>query len=231
MKILIANWKAQNDSEKEALKLFRLYKNLSTKKKYITIIAPDILYLNTVTKSYRGKLIAFASQKMDTTPSNASLKAEQIKNAGAKFVFINHPDNKEDPKELPEKFFTAQKHGLVPILFTKEYSSDSKRFKELKQQIKQVLSKKKNNDFLLVYELGGINKNKHTKKDIEFMILYLRKLLAENIGEAAAKKIPILIGGAMDSVKIHALSDILTLNGFVIGRASTDKDELIKIYE
>ena len=242
MRILIANWKNYIINYKEAIKLFNLYKFLSTKKKALIIVAPNLFLLPLLRSVYKGRLISFAAQKLDACESSAStgfVCAESAKSAGADFVLLGHSEQRKKGLtdfEIKEAFYDALQNDIVPVLIVgEENQKDPDKFKKIKKQIKIVLDsypKNKAPNFILAYEpVWAVGSDKlPTQNYLETIFIFLKKELTKIFGEKRANKIPFVYGGSVNEHNLGPILETGLVDGVLLGRASVDIESLSKIY-
>jgi triosephosphate isomerase len=244
MKIIVANWKLFPKNFKEALNLFELYKKFSSSKKAVFIIAPPILYLQSLLSMYKGRLISFASQTVgeyDEGPHTGSVSARHIKDIGADFVLIGHSEQRKQglsDKDVSMQINVAVKNNLIPILIVGESvrESNAAYFRFVRQQIKVALKdypKNKPLKFLIAYEpVWAVGSVKAPKiQEIEMMMIYIRKVLSELFGTRRAKDVALLYGGAVNAHNVRMILDIEQVSGVLLGRVSASPKELKDLYE
>src|SRR3989344_7661861 len=96
--LVVANWKMNPASFKEAKKLFEAVKRAaeSAKKSSIVVALPAI-YLRGLASNYRGKKISFAVQHAHFEASGAytgETSLAQAKDARASYVLIGHAERR-----------------------------------------------------------------------------------------------------------------------------------------
>ncbi len=240
MKIIVANWKAYIADYKEAKKLVDFYKGLSQSKKAAFIIAPPNLFLQSLRRSYKGKLLSFASQSLGFSGAcTGCISAEQLRNEKINFTIIGHSEQRargltdDDISELVKEALASE---LFPIIIVGEHKRDdsAEYFKFVQKQIRSALKehpKKGPLKFILAYEPVWAVGAKQAPKahEIEMMMIYIRKTLSKLFGEKKAKTVPIIYGGSVNHLNISSILSLQSTDGVLIGRASVDPDELLQI--
>src|SRR3989344_3354444 len=96
--IVVANWKMNPVTFKEAQKLFDATKKVAERAKNVSVvIAPPAIYLRELAKAYKGKRIAFAAQHAHFEASGAhtgEISLQQMKNAKVSYVIIGHGERR-----------------------------------------------------------------------------------------------------------------------------------------
>ncbi len=240
MKIIIANWKSYISDYKEAKKLIDFYKSLSQNKKAVFIVAPPNIFLQSLRRSYKGKLLNFAAQSLGFSGAcTGCISAKQLKNEKINFTIIGHSEQRarglkdEDISKLVKEALDSE---LFPIIIVGEHKRDesAEYFKFVQKQIRSALKeypKKGPLKFILAYEPVWAVGSKQAPKahEIEMMMIYIRKTLSKLFGEKKAKTVPIIYGGSVNHLNIASILDLQSTDGVLLGRASVDQDELLQI--
>ncbi len=240
---ILANWKMNPDSPKEAQILFDSIKNTVGRLRSISvIIAPPALFLHSLASCYKGNKVAFSAQKISIYESGShtgNISAEQFANSGAQYALIGHSECNATLEDLRIQTFLSVKYSLIPIVFVGERQRDTygKYLNAIKEQISSALKELSDNqikDVILCYEpvwaIGA--KEAMSAYDIHTMVLYIRKILAELYNTSLAQRVRILYGGSVNTGNIESILEIEDLDGVGVGRASTDMEqfkELLKI--
>ncbi|MFA6274497.1 MAG: triose-phosphate isomerase, partial [Candidatus Paceibacterota bacterium] len=188
-KIVIANWKMNPASLKEAEKLFSsIVKNISTLKKTEVIICPPVLYLANLKKI--SKRFAFGAQNIFFEEKGAytgEISAEMVESLGAKYVILGHSERRsrgETNLEINKKIKSAISGNLLPILCVGETERDETHnyFNIIKDQILECLNgiqKDLISKIIIAYEpvwalSTTIERKDATAKDFSEMSLFIR---------------------------------------------------------
>ena len=240
---ILANWKMNPKSPKEAQLLFESTKNAVGRLRAVSIIlAPPVIFLQSITSGYKGNKIEFAAQEIslyDSGSHTGDISAEQFYNTGAQYALIGHSECMAPLEELRVETFMALKHGLTPIVFIGEGERDEqgKYLKVVRDQIitsLKELSAGQMSDVIFCYEpVWAVGANRAMDVyDIHAMALYIRKVLVEEHSAAIARKVQILYGGSVNIANVKSILEIEDLDGIAVGRVSTDAEkftELLKI--
>jgi triosephosphate isomerase len=232
MKLIVANWKCNPTTLKEANFLFNsIRKGLRNFKNIEVVICPPFIYLPIVHRSpfKLGAQDCFWEEKGAFTSQISPL---MLKDLGCEYVIIGHSERRalgETDEMINKKLKAVIKAKLRPILCIGETEKERKKgktFQVLKSQIKKALSGISSftvhrSKFIFAYEpvwaigTGNPCQPKEAKEVLEF----LRKKL---------KNIPILYGGSVNSKNAKDYIEV-GFNGLLVGGASLNPKEFIEI--
>lgn len=255
-KIIIANWKMNPASLKEATKLFdSILKNLNPKAKNLElVIAPPFVYLGSFskllkTKNYQLKT-KLGSQDVFWENKGAytgEISPKILKNLGVEYVIIGHSERRQHLKETDEiinkKVIAAVKAGLKFILCVGEDLTVRRRGKKaienfIKNQLSADLKGIKNykliaKNLIIAYEpVWAISSNKNAKpdtpEDAVEIINFIKKILLSKFYFLNSK---IIYGGSVDAKNIESFLKYKEIDGALVGGASLTSDfiKIIKI--
>ncbi len=247
-KLVIANWKMNPISGKEAEKLFTgVAKGFSSLKKTEVVICPPYLYLEKL-KKISKKIILGAQDSFwgDIGPFTGEISGEMLKNIEVRYVILGHSDRRalgEDNFSINKKIKGALSIGLIPILCVgdKERNENHEYFNFVKNQIEEGLngiSKELISKVIIAYEpvwalSTTFPRKDETKADFLEMAIFIRKILTDKIG--GKTKIPkIIYGGSVNEKNISEFMSDGGIDGVLVGGASLDAKkflEIIKITE
>lgn len=249
-KLVVANWKMNPRSLKEAKKIFTdfkktLFQKSSSKntKNTTIVICPPFHYLSELKKSYKGNKIFFGTQNVFYEKEGAftgEFSTEMIKDAGARFVILGHSERRslgESDEFISKKVFTALKSGFHVILCVGEKFRDleGKYIKELSEQIKNSLGKisaPMTSKLIIAYEpvwAIGEGKKAMDAKEMHFMSLFIKKQLIKIFNRKVAQNVTILYGGSVDSENAGEFIKECEIGGLLVGRASLNPFEFSKL--
>jgi len=218
--LIVANWKCNPSTFKEAELLFRKVKfGIKNIKNLEIVICPPFLYFPYLLKKSLKETISFGAQDCfwGEGAFTGEISPQMLKNLGVKYVILGHSERRRYLKETDEiinkKIKMALKTGLRVILCIEKVS-----------QVKEDLKGIKNFKLLnIAYEpVFAIGTGKPCP------ILKAKKM-KNKILKNLKKKIPILYGGSVDS---KLAKDYLQKGGFqglLVGGASLKPKEFLKI--
>ena len=234
--LIVANWKAYIEDLDKAKKLVALAKRLAREGDSEIVLAPPAPFISALAADNRSK-VAFAAQDVSATTGGAmtgEATAPAYTAVGATYAIIGHSERRalgETDAIVAEKVAHALAHGLTPIVCVGELVRDEEghylRFvrEELRAAL-EVLTPKERGAVVVAYEpIWAIGKTAHDAiepGELDEMILYIRKVLAELLPGKSASRSRILYGGSVEPGNARDLAAASGINGFLVGHASVD---------
>jgi triosephosphate isomerase len=243
-KMIVANWKMNVTSEKDAENLFLSLRNVVAKLDYTRMICcPPHMYVNQVAKhlshkNYRvGGQDAYAEEAGSRTGETSVLMQ---KNAGAEYIILGHSERRhlETKLDIARKVTSVLEHEMAPIICLGEEQRDKNWKKELTQQVKDVFHRvsKKNPEWIIIaYEpiwaISGDKKTPATSVQYMEALEVIKKELQKIFKSAKAlDKIRFLYGGSLDDKNIEDFLRNSDVDGFLVGRVSHDPRVLMTMF-
>ena len=241
--MLIANWKMHKTLD-EATAFMVLLRERLTRTDRGVVVCPPALYLDSLRRIIKGTPIGLGAQTIHFEEKGAftgEISAAMLAAMGIGYTIIGHSERRqyfaETDETVNKKTRTALSKGLVPIVCVGETKAErdaNKAFEIVDKQIKfglGALTLTGPDALVVAYEpvwaIGtGVNA---TPEDAEEMHRHIRGLLAELFGQTIADGICILYGGSVKSSNIAELMAKPDINGALIGGASLDIEEYLKI--
>lgn len=241
--LVIANWKMNPKTVKEAKKIFSGSAAGSKKiKKTQIVICPPAVFLGSF--SGKGKKIRLGAQNCYWEEKGAftgEISLPQIKDTGCRYVLVGHSERRKIFGETDEmankKVLAAVNAGLTTVLCvgeTAEEKQQGRTFEVLKDQVEKGLDKvaKKNiGQIVLAYEpVWAIGTgNVCGTSQAEEINIFLKKIICEKYGRPAGQSMQILYGGSVKSDNVLSFVKDAKMSGVLVGGASLDPKEFIKI--
>lgn len=210
-KLIIANWKCNPVTLKEAKELFEKIKD-NTLGKDVVICPPTIFLSALICEEVKfGAQNCFWKERGAFT---GEISPQMIKSIGADYVIIGHSERrkilKETNEEIVQKVDEAISVNLIPIVCIGE-SEGEDTFKVLEEQIKGI-----DKDVILAYEpLWAIGTGEHASIE---KVKEVKEFLNDR---------KVLYGGSVNAKNIQQYLTIM--DGVLIGGASLDFEEFNKI--
>jgi len=235
MKNIIANFKMNPSSEKEAEDLFLIYQQQIEKLKNVDlIVAPPFIYL----KKALEKNLKTAAQNCfyeDLGAYTGEISSLMLKNIGVDYVILGHSERRklgETNEIIAKKVQAALKNNLIPILCVGETKEElSEREKIIQEQLKFVFSQiSSQTKIIIAYEprwaIGtGDFCDPQVAEEVQGSI---KNFLKNQFGFSDIK---VLYGGSVDSQNIKLFLSQNNIDGALVGGASLKKEEFAKILE
>ena len=219
----------------------KMYMDIDDIKDYISkvnnlpdnvILCPESIYIPYFLNKYKN----IAIQSIYPTDSGAytgCVSAKQVKKMGVNFAIVGHSECRRyfniDDYDVNKKLKSIIDNDIIPIMCIGESIEDkvlSNSKKVLKKQLEIGLNGIKCDKIIIAYEpiysigTGNVPNN----DDIKDSISYIKEVLKDM--KISAK---VLYGGSVSSKNIQDLSKIVVVDGFMIGKACTDVNEVNKI--
>jgi len=236
-KLIVANWKMNPATEKEAKKLFESVKRgVKTAKNAEVVICPPFVYLPLFKGLTLGAQNVFFKEKGAFT---GEVSALMLKDLGVKYVILGHSEARKYSNETDEIINKKIKECLLvklkPILCIGE-KEKNKKFEVLKEQITKDLRgiinhKSKILNLIIAYEpVWAIGTGNNCSIDETMSsILFIRKIIAKLYSRELASKMRILYGGSVTSENSNSYIDSAGADGLLVGGASLNVKDFIKI--
>lgn len=232
---IVANWKMNPQSQKEAEILFKgvsiLVKNFKNTK---IVICPSFTHLFLLQKIKNKKIILGAQNvAKDLEGSHTGeVSPKMLKNMGVNFVIVGHSERRimgESNKIINEKILNLLKLKLSPILCVGENTRDHDGFylSFVGEQIKECLngiSRAQMKNIIIAYEpVWAIGKNatrEATKEEFMEMKIFIKKVVSDIFDSKIAHSIPIIYGGSVNQLNAKYFVQEGGADGLLVGRDS-----------
>lgn len=246
-KLLIANWKMNPDTPREARALVVATKRETGKLKRTTVIlCPPAVFIPLIKPSKR---LEIGAQDIATELRGAYtglIAATMLKYSGATYTIIGHSEQRargETDEIVNQKIKVALSQGLRVILCVGERERDEqgKYLAELRLSLEKAvhrLPKVTAQNIIIAYEpvwaVGANAKEIDTPAGFLEQAIFIRKVLSHWCGQATALALPILYGGSINPKNAGAFITEGSADGLLVGRESLDPDhwrEIIQIVD
>jgi triosephosphate isomerase len=243
---IIGNWKMHPKTKKEALSLAEyVHDNLIPITGYEVGICPPSIHIPAVYEIVKLTSIKVGAQNIHSKligRHTGEISASMIKDY-CDLVIVGHSERRKDYGEnnkiVNEKVLTALDQNLSPIVCIGETLEDYRNGESdmIVEHLKETIRNVRREDIdkvIICYEpIWAISSEKgNNPADAEYanqMISLLRQGLAAIYNRDLAYKVPIIYGGSVDSDQILSYFNQPEINGVLVGSASLDREEFIKI--
>lgn len=239
--LVVANWKMYPKTALDAKRLFDAARRCVDPHKNVSlVVAPPALFLQNLTKGYRGK-ISFAAQSARAEDEGAftgSHSLIQLREARCAHALVGHAERRaagETDAETAQQVARALALDMTPILCVGERarSADGSHFAVVRDQLRTALIGMKPGavkKLIIAYEpvwaIGA--PAPMAPRDMHEMSIFIRKSLVTLLGEGAME-VRILYGGAVDETNVAAMMHDGDVHGLLVGRASVDAIRFAKL--
>lgn len=234
--LIVGNWKTYIETVADAKRLYAAAKALARTAKVEVVVAPPTPFLALLASGTAEKVGLAAQDLSDSMegPTTGEVPASMLAKVGVTYAIIGHSERRargESDALVAEKVKRALAHGLTPIVCVGEWERDSEAqyLKQVRAQLAAVmapLSQKERLSLVIAYEpvwaIGKSALEAITPADLNEMVLYIRKVLAEYLPGKGAERVRVIYGGSVDPTNIRMLAGGTGVDGFLPGRASTD---------
>lgn len=206
------------------------------------VVLPPALLATTVAEGLKSTAIGWGGQNCYFEAKGAytgETSPAVLKELGARFCLVGHSERRQifaEPDDmLARKAKACQDFGLTPILCVGETIDDRRWNRTEEVIVRQLKTGLQFTDpakpLWLAYEpVWAIGTGQvATPEQVEDAHTILRKTLRDwNAG--AAESTPILYGGSAKPDNVRSLAVLKNVNGFLIGGASLEVPDFLKIY-
>jgi triosephosphate isomerase (TIM) len=241
--IIIANWKMNPLSQKEAEKIFTgITKSLSPLKNTAVVICAPFIYLDKLRTLSRK--VSLGAQDIffgDVGAFTGEISGEMAYNLGVRYSIVGHSERRElgeNDQLINKKTKAAISAGLRPVVCVGEKHRDAEHgyFSVVKEQLEAALegvSKNSIEKVIVAYEpVWAISTTADRRdalpEDSHEMAIFIRKVLSDKFGKDAAK-VKILYGGSVNDKDAESFLRLGGVDGLLVGRASLSSEKFSKI--
>lgn len=233
--LVVANWKMNPQSQKEAEILFKelsiVVKNI---KNMQIIICPPFPYLS-VSQKFKNKKIILGAQNVSMKTEGSftgEISPKMLKNIGVNYVIVGHSERRnmgENNRNINEKILNLIKFKLSPILCVGENKRDHDGFylSFVGEQIKECLSgvtRSQLKNIIIAYEpvwaIGASATREATREEFMEMKIFIKKVISDIYDAKIAHSIPIIYGGSVNPLNASSFTVEGGADGLLVGRDS-----------
>lgn len=239
-KIIIANWKMNPKTSREAELLAReISTAVKNAKNVEVVVAPPFIYLPIVKGIKLGAQDVFWEK---SGPHTGEISPLQLKAYGIRHVLVGHSEQRalgETNEEINKKIKTILSMGMRAVLCvgenerSKEIAFPPKIYEEIKEGLKNIKHSFLKN-LIIVYEpIWAISTQKNAKaespKNIFEISVLIRRELLKMFGKKIAFSIPILYGGSVNEKNAADFIKFGRVDGLLVGSASLNAKKFSEI--
>lgn len=233
--LIVANWKMNPATLKEAAKLYEATKKAAMAAKGISVVvAPPAIFLRDLSQATKGAKVPLAAQNVHFENSGSytgEISIPQILDAKVSYAIVGHAERRamgETNEEVGKKVAALLEAKVTPIFCIGEKirTPAGEHFIFVKEQLRtglQHVSPAKIGRVIIAYEpvwaIGAAQPM--SPRDMHEMSIFIRKAIVEKYGDLGMN-ITILYGGSVDAASAPVMLRDGDVKGLLVGRASVD---------
>lgn len=247
-KLIIANWKNHPDTLDQAEEILEFtndyLESLSEKKELSLIFCPPFIFLEDVARILKTSHLEHEASlgAQDIATENVTLTGEisgpMLSNLGTRYVIVGHSERRwklgESDEVVNKKLKAVLQNGMVPLVCIGERVQDGNFKKFLENQINKTfegLTADEVRRCIIVYEpVWAISTTPGAKPDTPASALQSIKIIKDLLTlNFKLLNLTFLYGGSVNSSNVGDFLKEKEINGVLVGGASVDKEEFVKI--
>ncbi len=248
-KIIVANWKMNPESLKEARVIFdntiKNLKDLKLTKDIQVVICPPSPFLF-IANNLKMKNVSLGSQNVFEEAKGAytgKVSLKMVTSMGAKYIILGHSESRasgDTDRIINKKVLATLKAKLTPILCVGEKKRDDNGFylAFIKHQLVECLSavsKSQIKNIIIAYEpiwaIGSEALHEATEAEFVEIQIFIKKIISDIYDIKIASIVKIIYGGSVHSSNVLGFMEG-GASGLLIGRDSLSPKkfgEIIKL--
>ncbi len=237
--LVVGNWKMNGSQQANAELLAKIVSGWQGEHRAEVVVCPPNPYLLQTFEKISGSPLMLGAQNLSQYDSGAytgEVSAQMLAELHCKFVIIGHNERRrlqgETDAMVAQKFIAAQRVGLIPILCIGESPAQRENGQHLDvigAQLQAVVDQVGLDAFaraVVAYEpVWAVGTGKTaTPEQAEEVHRFIRTRLGN-----VAEQVRVLYGGSVKASNAEQLFAIPDIDGALLGGASLDADEFLKI--
>ena len=232
--LIVANWKLNPTSQKDAVRLFDAIEKDAKKSSAEVVICPPFVYLALFKGLTLGAQNVFYKEEGAFTGETS---VKMLKDLNVEYVILGHSEVRKNPQETNEvinkKVKECLQEKLRPIVCVGEQEGEDLS-EVLQRQVEcafnGVLAKEVKHVAIAYEPVWAIGTGKNCSVDQTMgSMLLIRKIISNLYNRETADAIKILYGGSVNGENSAAYIKEAGANGLLVGGASLKPEEFIKI--
>jgi triosephosphate isomerase (TIM) len=232
-KLIVANWKMNPATEKEAVALARAIDSPST------VICPPFPFLKSVGSVLKKGVLGAQDLFWEETvgPYTGEVSAQELKDAGVRYVIIGHSERRATLREtdgmIAKKLRAAINAGITPILCVGEKlavreKGEQRTFLFRQLEIDLALVQEETARVYIAYEpIWAIGTGQNdTPEDAEAIAEMIKAHLKK---AGASLDAHVLYGGSVNAQNARGFFEQKEIEGALVGGASLKPEEFLGI--
>ena len=244
--IIAGNWKMHGSHANVQTLLTTLKQDIKVNSKAEMIVFPPFVFLEQTRQLLNHTSLKWGAQNVAVEKIGAftgEISANMLLEFGCQYVLVGHSERRalygETDEIIAKKFLLAKEAGLIPILCIGETLMQRQQglteavISEQLNAILQLPGAAKNLcQAIVAYEpVWAIGTGQTaTPEQAQQIHTYLRQQVAKH-DQSIADQLCILYGGSVKSANAEALFSMPDIDGGLVGGASLEAEEFLKIYQ
>lgn len=242
---IVGNWKMHGNKTSIAELLNKIVGFDKKNQANTTIVVcPSFVFLNQTQMLLDKTKVQWGGQNMAAEvegPYTGEISASMLSEFGCRYVLLGHSERRqlygETEAQIAKKFSLAIKSGLVPILCVGETLAErqaNQTYTVLQAQLEKIMDYGSDvlKQAIIAYEpvwaIGtGLSAQPQQAQEVHQFLREQFKFL----GSQLAQELAILYGGSVKASNAEALFQMPDIDGGLVGGASLDAREFLRIYE
>lgn len=238
------NWKMHTTASSAVELASAVVKSLGDEDRVTVAVCPPFPYLSLVGQVLRGSRVALGAQNMYPEKEGAftgEVSPTMLLDVGCRYVILGHSERRhklgESDAFINQKVRKALAVGLQAILCVGETLQEREGNKTeavLERQVRSGLAEVKGNDFkalAISYEpVWAIGTGRNATPDqAQQASAFIRRIIADILGEEAAQAVPIQYGGSVKPENARSLISQPDVDGALVGGACLIAEQFLAI--
>lgn len=243
-KLVIANWKMNPQSKKEAEIIFNIIsKSIKNLKNAEVIICPPFPFLF-IKDKIKNKKIKLGAQDVFFEKEGSytgEVSIGMLGNFGVEYIIVGHSERRamgDSNEAINKKIATILKSKVIPIFCIGESKRDANGFylSFIKQQIEEGLKgimKSQVKNIVMAYEpiwaIGSDAKREATHGEFIEIRIFIKKIISDLYDMKTANQVRIIYGGSVNPLNAESFVKEGGAMGLLVGRDSLNAKKFITI--
>ncbi len=242
-KLIIANWKMNPKSPRDALRLAgEVERGIKSIKNVEVVLVPPFIYLSIIKNAISLKIGAQDVFWEREGAYTGEISPLQLKASGIKYVIVGHSERRvlgETNEMTGKKILAALALNIKPVLCVgeKEKNADEVFPRIIREELREGLRNIKKSllkNLIIVYEpiwaiSGSRGSRADTPQNVYEMSILIKRELYRMLGKNIASQIPILYGGSVDDKNAADFIKDGAVDGLLVGGASLNAKKFVRI--
>lgn len=237
MILLVGNWKMAPEKAIDAISLGKKTLAIARTYKKIKIVScVPAIHLPFLSKQIKTTLSLGAESVAPSVEiaQTGLVSAGMLRSYGAQYCIVGHSESRsrgETDDMVAQSVQLLLQKKIVPIVCVGERERDAHGWylsavKDQVEKVVSVLQKAQLKQLVIAYEpiwaIGAHALREATAVECREMVIFIRKVIADIVGEKESQKVTILYGGSVNEQNASSFITEGGAQGFLVGRVSLD---------